>query len=82
MRNGLQDMNNVLFEQLERLQDDEALKDPETFDREIKRSQAITSIASQIIQSGTLSLKAAQFAADYGTDTAQPLLGLTNKEEK
>ena len=73
MRNGLQDMNNVLFEQLERLQDDEALKDPETFDREMKRSQAITSIASQIIQSGTLSLKAAQFAADYGTDTAQKI---------
>lgn len=81
MKNGLQDMNNVLFEQLERLQDDEALKDPETFDREMKRSQAITSIASQIIQSGTLSLKAAQFAADYGNDTAKPLLGLTTSKE-
>lgn len=81
MRNGLQDMNNVLFEQLERLQDDEAFKDPETFDREMKRSKAITSIASQIIQSGTLSLKAAQFAADYGNDTAKPLLGLTTSKE-
>ena len=82
MKNGLQDLNNVLFEQLERLQDDESLKDPETFDREMKRSQAITSIASQIIQSGTLSLKAAQFAAEYGNETAKPLLGLTTYKEK
>ena len=81
MKNGLQDLNNALFEQLERLQDDEALKDPEEFDREMQRSKAITSIASQIIQSGTLSLKAAQFAADYGNDTAKPLLGLTTSKE-
>lgn len=80
MRNGLQDMNNALFEQLERLQDDELLKDPEAFEKEMKRSQAVTSIASQIIQSGALSLKAARFAAEYGNDTAKPLLGLVSKE--
>ena len=82
MRNGLQDMNNALFEQLERLQDDEAMKDPDTFEREMKRSQAVTSIASQIIQSGTLSLKAARFAAEYGNDTVKPLLGLVSKEQQ
>ena len=81
MRNGLQDLNNVLFEQLERLQDDETLKDPDEFEREMNRSKAITSIASQIIQSGTLSLKAAQFAAEYGNETAKPLLGLTTSKE-
>lgn len=77
MKNNLQDLNNVLFEQLERLQDDEALKDPEVFEREMQRSKAVTSIASQIIQSGSLSLQAAKYAAEYGTANGiSPLLGI------
>ena len=75
------DIRKTFFEQLERLQDDETLKDPDEFEREMNRSKAITSIASQIIQSGTLSLKAAQFAAEYGNETAKPLLGLTTRKE-
>lgn len=79
MKNNLQDLNNVLFEQLERLQDDEALKDPDAFERELKRSQAVSSIATQIIQSGQLSLKAATFVANYGEEGHAPLLGLTGE---
>lgn len=78
-RNRIQDMTNALFEQLERLQDDEALKDPETFEKEMKRSKAVTSIASQIIQAGNLSLNAAKFAAEYGNGDAKPILGLVDK---
>lgn len=79
MKNNLQDLNNVLFEQLERLQDDEALKDPEVFEREMQRSKAVTSIATQIIQSGSLSLKAAKYAAEYNTVKGiSPLLGMTD----
>lgn len=79
MKNNLQDLNNVLFEQLERLQDDEALKDPEVFEREMQRSKAVTSIATQIIQSGSLSLQAAKYAAEYNTvNGISPLLGMTD----
>ena len=79
IKNSLGDLNNILFEQLERLNDDEALKDDETFEREMKRSKAITSIASQIVQNGNLSLRACQYAAEYG-EKATPVLALV--EEK
>ncbi len=78
MRNTLNDLNNALFEQLERLQDDEAMKDEAAFEKEITRSKAITNIASQIIQNGNLSLKACQYAAEYGGDAKKPVLEMTN----
>lgn len=80
MKNNLSDLNMVLFEQLERLQDDEALKDEEAFDKEIKRSQAVSTIATQIIESGKLSIRAAEFAAEYGKDVSVPLLGIPGRE--
>ena len=42
MKNKLSDLNNLLFEQLERLQDDELKGDD--LDHEIARSKAVTSI--------------------------------------
>ena len=48
MKNKMTDLNNVLFEQLERLQDDEAMKDDQNFKREIERSRAIVGVSSQI----------------------------------
>lgn len=78
MRNTLNDLNNALFEQLERLQDDEAMKDDAAFEKEITRSKAITNIASQIIQNGNLSLRACQYAAEYGGDAKKPVLEMTN----
>lgn len=59
MKNTLGDLNNYLFEQMERLNDEEMTE--EEFQKEIKRSEAITKIGSQIIQNGHLALKAAQF---------------------
>lgn len=79
MNNNLRDLNNILFEQLERLNDDEALKDDENFEREMKRSKAITSIASQIVQNGNLSLRACQYAAEYGKET-KPVLALVDED--
>ena len=77
MNNTLGALNNILFEQLERLQDDEAMKDDAVFEKEIRRSKAITGLASQVIQTGTLSLRACQYAAEYG-EGARPVLGLTD----
>lgn len=62
-RNTLSDLNNHLFEQLERLNDEE-LKDDE-LQKEISRAKAISNIAAQIINNGQLALNAQKFAMDY-----------------
>ncbi|PEE20762.1 hypothetical protein CON95_27085 [Bacillus toyonensis] len=56
MRNTLGDLNNHLFEQLERLNDDE-LKGKK-LSEEINRANAVAKIASKIIENGSLVLKA------------------------
>lgn len=59
MRNKQTDLDNILFAELERL-DDESLEG-EALDREIKRAKAIGNVAAQINASRANSLRAAQF---------------------
>lgn len=56
MKNTLGDLNNHLFAQLERLSDEE-LKGDELIE-EIGRARAVTDVAAQIIENGSLVLKA------------------------
>ena len=49
MKNKIEDLRNHLFEQLERLNDDD-LKGPD-LDQEIKRASAISEVSAQIIES-------------------------------
>ena len=70
MRNKVSDLNNFLFAQLERL-DDELLKGEE-LDAEISRAKAMTEIAGQIINGGALLLKA-WMAADRNLEDGAPL---------
>lgn len=67
MKNTLQDLNNALFQQMEILQDDEEMKDPDKFEKEMRRSKAMVSISSQIILNNKLRLEACKFAQDCGT---------------
>lgn len=62
MRNTLGDLNNHLFEQLERLNNNE-LKSEE-LKEEISRAKAISDVASKIIENGRLVLEAQKFADD------------------
>jgi hypothetical protein len=64
MQNTLSDLNNYLFETLERLLDDD-LTD-EQMQREITRSQAVTSVAETVIHNGELALKTMQHLNDMG----------------
>lgn len=64
MKNTLADLNNHLFEQLERLNDDEL--DPDQLDNEIKRSKAMTGISCQIINNAALALDAEKLRVEYG----------------
>ena len=78
MKNTLTDLNNYLFESLERLMDDDLSQ--EDLDREINRSRAVTDVAQAIIHSGELSLKANKLKAEYGSET--PLPALMGAQEK
>ena len=64
MKNTLQDLNNHLFEQLERL-NDEDLTD-EQLDRELRRAEGMTKIATQIIENGELAFKTMVHMYEYG----------------
>lgn len=64
MKNKLTDLNNHLFEQLERLNDEDLSE--EQLEKEIKRSKAITSIATNIINNGNLILNSMKFVEDNG----------------
>lgn len=66
MKNTLEDLNNHLFEQLERLNSEDMTA--EQLDMELKRSQGMTNIAKQIIKNGELAYKAATGMAEYGAD--------------
>lgn len=78
MRNTLNDLNNHLFAQLERLSD-EGLSGEE-LNHEINRAKAVTDVATQIISNSTLVLKAMQFKDDkLNADTKLPkMLGVSD----
>ena len=55
MKNTLTDLNNHLFEQLERLNDDEL--DEAQLEKELRRAEGMTKVATQIIQNAELAYK-------------------------
>lgn len=79
MKNTLTDLNNYLFEAIERLNDDEL--DEAALEKEIKRSEAVQKIASTIIANGQLVLHAKKHMDDYGQggNIEMPMLGVTNE---
>lgn len=62
MKNKLGDLNNHLFAQLERLSDED-LKG-EQLQEEIDRTKAVTTVASKIIENGSLMLDAKKLVDD------------------
>ena len=64
MKNTLNDLNNHLFEQLERLNDDDLVGDK--LNEEISRSKAITDVATRIIDNADLGLQAEKLRVEYG----------------
>ena len=79
MKNTLADLNNYLFESIERLNDDDLTN--EDLEKEIKRSEAVQKVAKTIIDNGTLALQAKKHFDEYGIDSRveMPLLGITDK---
>ena len=66
MKNKLSDLNNYLFECIERLTDDE-LSD-EQFEKEVQRSESVQKIAKTIIDNSSLALQAQKHFDEYGVE--------------
>ena len=75
MKNNLMDLNNYLFECIERITDDD-LSDDE-LKREIQRSNAVQQVAKNIIENSRLALETKKHFDEYGIEcnVSVPLLG-------
>lgn len=67
MRNTLADLNNILFAELESLQDEE-LSDEE-MERRLKRADKVGAIADKIIANASLEFKVIAHMNEYGYGT-------------
>lgn len=79
MKNKLSDLNNHLFAQIERLGDEDLSGDQ--LKAEISRSNALTSVSSQIVENARLSLQAKKLMLEHGAGDADlpPMLEAGNK---
>ncbi len=68
IKNTLEDLNNHLFMQLERLGEEDL--EGERLAEEINRAKAVSDIATQIISNGALVLKGMTFMSEYGNGDA------------
>ena len=64
MKNKLTDLNNYLFESIERLNNDEL--SAEELETEIKRADAVGRVAKTIIDNASLALSAKKHMDEYG----------------
>lgn len=73
MKNTLGDLNNHLFMQLERLNDEDLKGDKLT--EEIERSKAVTNIAKEIIANANIVLQARKYTTEYLSEVPKMLEG-------
>lgn len=74
MKTNLNNLNNYLFEQLERLYDED-----EDFDKEVKRAKSVATIDTAIINNAKLILDAKKYADEMGYTNSSEVLKLEDK---
>lgn len=78
MKNTLMDLNNHLFEQMERLNDDDLSN--EQLEKETQRAKTMIGISTQIINNANLIYQAERLKAEYGGRNVN-LPRLLNKDD-
>lgn len=78
MANNLTNLNDILFDQIRRLENDE-LSD-EALEKEIKKSEQLTKLSVVVLNNAKLALDAQKQFDEYGTGRTVdiPLLGVNN----
>ena len=71
-KNKLVDLNNHLFEALERINDDEL--QGEKLQEEMARAKTITQIGNTIINNASLALEAKKYKDEFGRGATLPLM--------
>lgn len=79
MNNNLNSLNNYLFEQLERLNDDEELDKDGALEKELKRAKAITGLSTAIVNNAKVILDAKKYADEIGAESEREVLMLKEK---
>ena len=74
------DLNNHLFEQIERLNDDDLTE--EELEKEIKRTTAMTKISDKIIANAKVELEATKVMLDNGFDLKERLPQMLEYDKK
>ncbi len=78
VRNTLADLNNILFEQLEKLNEDKMTK--EVLDQELEKTKGMCEISKTIVATTSLSLNIQRFLVDHeGEIDKKTILGLKNE---
>lgn len=72
MKNKLNDLNNHLFAQLERLGDEKLTQ--EELEREVQRTDSIVSVSEQIINNAQIAINAAELVAKHGCGNWENML--------
>ena len=80
-KNKLEDLRNHLFAQLERLADDEDMKDTEKLETELSRAKAIADVAQVIVNSPKLEVELMKaYKNDTANITATTFLSIERKK--
>ena len=78
-KNTLLDLNDHLFMQIERLNDDDLTGSQ--LAEEVERARAMTGLASQIVGTAGLMLKAVQINSDIETEGSVPRILIGDKKK-
>ena len=79
MKNSLADLNNILFEELDRLTDDTGDID---LSKEVVRAEKIVRVSNQIIEIGKTQLDAMRLRNEYGLNNSDMTALLVDKDSK
>lgn len=72
MQNKLSDLNNHLFEQLERLLDDDVCSDKEATASEIAKAKAVCDISQQIVNIANVQLNGVKLSNEWNLKGIMP----------
>lgn len=80
MKATLKNLNDILFEQIERLNDDDLKGD--ALDEQLKKTKLINASASAIIENSKLLFEAAKYKSEFGLDNDTEILKITGFTSK